>query len=51
MPVRIGSPELLILLAIVVLLFGGGRIGRIATEMVSGIKAFREGISGEEKAE
>lgn len=49
MPVRVGSPELLIVLAIIVLLFGVGRIGRIARELGSGIRAFRRGLSEEEK--
>ena len=48
MPVRFGSTELIIILVIVILLFGVGRIGKIAGELGSGIKAFREGIgSGE----
>lgn len=44
---RLGAPELLIVLAIVILLFGVGRIGKIAKELGSGIRSFREGISGE----
>jgi sec-independent protein translocase protein TatA len=43
----IGVPELLIIFAIVVLLFGVGRISNIAGEMGKGIHAFREGLSGE----
>ncbi len=42
-------PELIILLVIVVLIFGVGRIGKIAGEMGSGIRAFKEGITGENK--
>jgi sec-independent protein translocase protein TatA len=34
-------------LIIVILLFGVGRIGKIAGELGSGIKAFREGIASE----
>jgi sec-independent protein translocase protein TatA len=45
----IGSWELLIVLAIVMLLFGIGRIGKIGQELGSGIRAFREGIKGEEE--
>jgi len=48
MPVRFGSTELIIILVIVVLLFGVGRIGKIAGELGSGIKAFREGIGSDE---
>jgi len=36
--------EWIIILIIVLLLFGPGRIGRIAGELGKGIKAFREGL-------
>jgi sec-independent protein translocase protein TatA len=42
-------PELIILLVIVLLVFGVGRISKIAGEMGSGIKAFKDGISGGDK--
>jgi sec-independent protein translocase protein TatA len=45
---RLGTTELIILLVIVILLFGVGRIGKIAGELGSGLKAFREGL-GEKK--
>ena len=41
-----GLPELLIILVIVVLLFGPGRIGKIAGELGKGIRNFRDGLSG-----
>ena len=41
---KLGVPELLIILVIVVLLFGPGRLGKIAGELGSGIRNFREGI-------
>jgi sec-independent protein translocase protein TatA len=41
-----GIPELLIILVIVVLLFGPGRIGKIAGELGKGIRNFREGLNG-----
>ncbi len=45
---HLGSTELIIVLVIVILLFGVGRIGKIAGELGGGIKAFREGM-GEKK--
>ena len=45
---HLGTTELLILLVIVILLFGAGRIGKIAGELGSSIKSFREGF-GENK--
>ncbi len=46
---RLGPLELVIILVIVILLFGVGRIGKIAGELGSGIRAFRNGLQGEEK--
>ena len=46
----IGPTELIIILMIVVLLFGVGRISKIAGEMGSGIRSFREGLQGEDHA-
>ncbi len=50
---RLGPLELVIILVIVILLFGVGRIGKIAGELGSGIRAFRDGLQGdkEEKKE
>jgi len=42
-----GAPELLIVLVVVLLLFGPGRIGKVASEIGKGIRNFREGISGD----
>jgi sec-independent protein translocase protein TatA len=44
-----GLPEILILLVIVLILFGPGRIGKIAGELGQGIKNFRDGLSGNKK--
>ena len=49
MPFRLGPTELIIILVIVILLFGAGRIGKIAGELGSAIRSFREGSKGEEK--
>jgi sec-independent protein translocase protein TatA len=44
----LGPTELIIILLIIVVLFGVGRISKIAGEMGSGIRAFREGIQGDD---
>ncbi len=42
---HLGQTELIIVLVIVVLLFGVGRIGKIAGELGSGIRSFKEGLN------
>lgn len=44
----IGLPELLIILVIVILLFGVGRITKVAGELGKGIRDFRQGLQGDE---
>ena len=44
----LGAPELIILLVIVLVLFGVGRISKIAGELGSGIRSFKEGLQGDE---
>jgi len=46
-----GGWEWIIILVIVLLIFGVGRIGKIAGELGGGIRAFREGLKGEDEAE
>ena len=46
---RLGPTELIIILLIVLLLFGVGRIGKIAGELGSGIRAFKDGLQGDQK--
>jgi sec-independent protein translocase protein TatA len=48
----LGTTELIIILVIVVLVFGVGRISKISGELGSSIRAFRDGIQGskEDKA-
>ena len=41
----LGPTELIIILVIVIVLFGAGRIGKIAGELGSGIRAFKEGLN------
>ncbi len=44
-----GTSELLIVLVIIIILFGAGRIGKIAGELGAGIRNFREGLNGEDE--
>ncbi len=48
---RFGPTELIIILVIVILLFGVGRISRIAGELGSGIRSFKDGLQGNKKDE
>lgn len=41
--------EWIIILLIVVLLFGPGRIGKVAGEIGKGIKSFRDSLGGKEE--
>jgi sec-independent protein translocase protein TatA len=45
-----GPTELIIILLIVVLLFGVGRLGRLGGELGRGIREFRKGIQEDEMA-
>jgi sec-independent protein translocase protein TatA len=40
-----GAPELIIILVIVILIFGPGRIASLGRDLGQGIRGFREGIS------
>lgn len=45
MPFRLSGIEILAVLFIIVLVFGPGRIGKVAGELGKGIKAFKDGLS------
>ena len=45
---NLGTTELIIILVIVVLLFGVGRLTRIGGELGKGIREFRAGLQGDE---
>ena len=48
--IRFGPTELIIILVIVIILFGVGRVGKIGGELGNAIRQFREGLgSGKEE--
>jgi len=49
MPFRLGTPELIIILVIVLLIFGTGRITKVAGELGKGIREFRSGLKEDEQ--
>ncbi len=46
---KLGVPELLLILAIVLVFFGGRRIPDLARGLGEGIRSFKEGMTGSEK--
>ncbi len=46
---NLGAPELLLILAVVVILFGVGRIGKIGKELGTGMREFRKGLQGDDE--
>lgn len=44
-----GLPEIILILVVVLLLFGPGRIGKVAGELGSGIRNFRKGLDGQDE--
>jgi len=46
---RVGLPELLLILAIVLIFFGGRRIPEVMRGLGEGIRSFKEGMHGPEK--
>ncbi|HDN04983.1 MAG TPA: twin-arginine translocase TatA/TatE family subunit [Chloroflexi bacterium] len=51
MMLGLGPTELIIILVIIIIVFGVGRISKIGGELGSGIKAFKEGLEGDEEEE
>ena len=47
----IGAPELIIVFVIVLLIFGPGRIVKVARELGAGIRQFRQGLGTSPEAE
>ena len=46
---KIGPLELVIVLVIVLLIFGVGRLGRLGKDLGEGIREFRRGIAGDDE--
>lgn len=46
---NLGPTELIIILVIVIVLFGVGRISKIAGELGTGIRSFKDGLEGDEE--
>lgn len=51
MPFRLGTSELIIILVIVILLFGVGRIGQLGADLGQAIKSFRNAVSSDDDQE
>jgi sec-independent protein translocase protein TatA len=45
---HIGLPELAILLVLVLVLFGAGRVGKVGGELGTAIREFRKGLTGDD---
>lgn len=45
----IGIPELLLILVVVLIVFGAGKLPGVMKDMGKGVRAFREGMEGEAK--
>jgi sec-independent protein translocase protein TatA len=44
----LGITELLLIIAVVVVVFGAGKLPKAMRDIGSGIKSFREGLSGDD---
>ncbi len=45
----LGGPESIVILVVVLLLFGVGRVSRIGGELGSAIREFRKGLAGDDE--
>jgi len=48
---ELGLGEILFIIFIILILFGPGRITKVAGELGKGIKAFKDGLTGEAKGD
>lgn len=44
-------PEILLIVVVLLLIFGVGRISKIGGELGSGIKAFKDGLNGKQETD
>ena len=49
--IPLGTPELLIILVIVVMLFGVGKLPKVAKELGAGVRGFQKSLRGDEDDE
>lgn len=45
----LGTPEIILIVIVIILLFGVGRISKIFREVGSGMRNFREGLKGDDE--
>jgi sec-independent protein translocase protein TatA len=45
--IGLGVPELIIILVIVLILFGAGKLPKVMSQLGKGTKAFKDGVKGE----
>jgi sec-independent protein translocase protein TatA len=48
---HLGLPEIIAVLLVILLLFGPGRIEKLAGEMGKGIRSFKDGMTGKKEDE
>ncbi len=49
MPIRIGPGELILLIVLALIIFGPSRIADLGGQLGKGIRAFQEGLKGEDE--
>lgn len=47
----LGPVELIIIFAVILLLFGAGRVGRVGRELGTAISEFKRGVKGDDELE
>ncbi len=48
MPIRLGAPELIIVLVILIIIFGVGKMPQVGGALGRGIRLFRKGMDGKD---